>query len=182
VSKANGTRDLKAVSSVEIHEPNGDDVLDFIGILAGGGLAGQAASVLQQVERHGMSAAIGAFSALIMGALANHGMRDELRAFLFTLWASPEDRKAAEEDLDDAGKLKPRINDAGEPEPGTLYREKRRRWAREVKGRQIGQIVVALYRSEAFLDFLDWLREDIGTSSIEQLTSSKESTASAQKR
>lgn len=180
MSRANGKGKVASIAKYEIHEPGPDDTLDFLGILAAGGLAGQAQRVLEQVNDKGMGAAFGAFSSLIFGALANHAVRDDLRGFLFMMWKAPEDKKADEADLDLAGRLRPRFDSVGEPEPGTLYHAKRKRWVK-LPMRAPVEIALALYRSEGFADFLALLRET-PTESIEQLTGSSETTDSRARR
>jgi hypothetical protein len=144
-------------TTYQVNEPGIDDAITLAGILAGGGIAGQAQNALSQFEEGGDVAALQAFLALIMGALGNHSTRDEIRLFLFRMWRTTEDEQASEEDLGIDDRLKPVYAD-GELTPGTPYHRKLKRFYKLPMSGLSG-IATAFYNHPQFPDFLDSLRD-----------------------
>jgi hypothetical protein len=174
----------------KVHDPTGVDSFALLGILAGGGLAGQANEALSQMERGGSGAALTAVGKLFMGALANDAVNDKLRYFLFALWKTTEDEQAAADDLDIQDRLEPRYERDAQGQPvynphtgerrydkNSLYYRKLKRFYK-LNPRQMLGIALALYRHPDFKDFLASLREDLGTITTEPPTASNGSTDS----
>lgn len=167
-------------ATYKIHELSINDALDLGGILAAGGLTGQAGAALSQLGRDeggAEGAALGALTQLVMGALANRATRDDMRGFLFALWKTTEDEQAAEDDLDIAGRLKPRYVN-GEPEKGTVYYRKLKRFHDLPPSALVG-LAGAIYESDGFTDFLELLKTELPTSSTEPQTQSNGTTPSS---
>lgn len=158
----------------KIHSLTLNDSLNLAGILAGGGLAGQAQRALSLMERNGQQAGLEAVGALVMGALANPGTREEMRSFLFSVWKTTEDEQAVDGDLDVTGRLEPRYADDGELDKKSLYYRKLRRFHSLPMSGLTG-IVKALYQSGEMKDFLASLKDLMPTSTGPE-TESKEST------
>lgn len=156
----------------KVHDLTIDDALDLGGILAAGGLTGQAGQALSQMQRD-EGAAMSAITQLVMGALANRTTRDDMRGFLFTLWKTTEDEQASEEDLDIAGRIKPRYDANGEPTKGTTYYRKLQRFHGLPPSALVG-LGKAVYEAEGFADFLELLKTELPTRNLstEQQTDS----------
>lgn len=163
----------KGKQTFKIHELSIDDALDLGGILAAGGLTGQASQALSQMQ-HNEGAALSALTQLVMGALANRATRDEMRGFLFGIWKTTEDDEALEDDLDIAGRLKPRFVN-GEPEKGTLYYRKLKRF-HTLPPKALVELSKAVYESDGFGDFLELLKVELPTVSTELQTDSNGTT------
>lgn len=158
----------------KVHDLTIDDALDLGGILAAGGLTGQAGQALAQIGRN-EAQAMSAITQLVMGALASRTTRDDMRGFLFTIWKTTEDEQAAEEDLDVAGRLKPQYSNNGEPTKGTTYYRKLQRFHKLPPSALVG-LGKAVYESEGFSDFLELLRMELPTPSTEPQTESSGNT------
>lgn len=160
----------------KVHQLTIDDALDLGGILAAGGLTGQASRALTELQRD-EAAAVGAITQLVMGALASRTTRDDMRGFLFTIWKTTEDEQADEDDLDVAGRLKPRYSSNGEPTKGTTYYRKLQRFHKLPPSALVG-LGKAVYESDGFADFLELLRMELPTGNLStaQQTESSEPT------
>ena len=165
----------KGKTTYKIHSLTLNDSLNLAGILAGGGLAGQAQKALSLMEQQGTGAGLEAVGALVMGALANPGTREEMRSFLFTVWKTTEDEQATEKDLDIDGRLKAVYADNGELDKDTPYFKKLAKFHR-LPMTGLSGIVRALYNSGEMRDFLQSLREFLPNTSTGESTGSNGST------
>lgn len=169
----------KKKPTYKVHDGTINDALNFSGVLAAGGLAGQAQHALARIEREGMAAGLAAVGSLIMGALANPGSREELRNFLFNIWKTTEDEQATEKDLGIDDRLEPRYieegENRGEYDKNSLFYRKLKRFHKLPMLALIG-IGTAFYKSDGFKDFLDLLRASDLVDSGENSTGSSEST------
>lgn len=136
----------------KVFDPTIDDSIDLAGILASGGLAGQASSVLQQIQTN-QGAGVDAMARLVLGALANHGSREEMRSFLFRIWKTTEDQQATGKDKGLDGRLAARYDGEGELLEDTPYYKKLLKFHTLPAAALIG-IATALYGMPNFKDFL----------------------------
>lgn len=160
----------------KVHPLTIDDALDLGGILAGGGLAGQAQRALSLMERDGSGAALTAVSSLIMGALANADTRDQMRGFLFAIWKTTEDEQATADDLNVQDRLEPKYEN-GELKKDSLYYRKLKRFHKLPPSAAV-EIGKAVYESDGFTDFLGLLTTAIPTPTTGPPTRSNGNTVS----
>lgn len=154
----------------KIHSLSIDDALDLAGIFAGGGLSGQATEAISQMQTNGSAAGMQAFLKLILGALANNEIRDQIRFFLFSIWKTTEDEQATSDEMNIQDRLEPRLED-GEYVKDSLYYRKLKRFHKLPPSAAIG-IARAVYESEGFEDFLESLRAFLPTTSTAPATNS----------
>lgn len=119
-------------------------------------------------------AGLGAISALLMGALANHAVRDEMRGFIFSMWKTTEDEQALEADLDIQDRLEPKYEN-GEYDKSTPYYRKLKRFYK-LTPREMTGIVSALAKHPEMKDFLAYLREEFATTTSAPATNSNGNT------
>lgn len=174
----------------KIHPLSVDDALNMAGILAGGGLAGDARSALARIERDGMGAGLEALSSLAMGALANVNTRDQMRGFLFDVWKTTEDEQALEEDLNIQDRLEPRfeLDEAGNikyhPNTGEALFDKKSLYYRKLKRfhklppAAAAEITRLVFHAPEFKSFLASLRGLMPESSTADATDSNGTTTS----
>lgn len=168
----------KKQQKFKVHGLTIDDALDLGGILASGGLTGQASQALAQIsETNNRGPAMQAVTSLVMGAIANRNTRDDMRGFLFSIWKTTEDEQATAKDLE-FGRLKVRYDDEGELDEDSLYYRKLVRFHALPPSALIG-LVKAVYESDGFEDFLELLRAELPTITTSQQTESNGSTTSA---
>lgn len=163
----------------EIHPPTLDDALDLAGILAAGGLVGQAGQALAKMQSENGStnqgAALNALSSLVMGALASRDTRDQMRGFLFSIWKTTEDEQATEAEKGITDRLEPKYDDAGELDKQSPYYRKLKRFHALPPKALVG-LVKAVYEEDGFEDFLVSLRAELPTISSGLATESNGAT------
>lgn len=177
---------VKKQEKLKCWEPQIEDGIELGGILAAGGLAGQAGSALSDMERN-PGAGLSALLQLVMGALANLETKQRMSDFLFELWKTTEDEQATEEDLDIRGRLKARFRklEPGE-DPGwmtrdelldrsTPYYRKLKRYKQLPMGAALS-LAKALSETENFADFLELAKTFIPTDTTEPPTPSNANT------
>lgn len=167
---------------LKVHEPQIEDGIELAGILAAGGLAGQAGNALAEMERNS-GAGLNALLRLVMGALANVETKQRMSDFLFELWKTTEDEQASEEDLDIRGRLKAKFRklEPGEDpgwmtrdellEKSTPYYRKLKRYKQLPMGAAIS-LAKALSETDNFADFLELVKVSIPTDTTEPPTPS----------
>lgn len=164
----------KKTQAYKVHQLTIDDALDLAGILAAGGLTGQAGDALAQIQSDGRGAGLTAITRLVMGALANRATRDDMRGFLFTVWKTTEDDQATDADLGITGRLEPKYS-GEELDPDSVYYRKLKRFHALPPSALVG-LVRAVYESDGFADFLELLRAEIPNLSTAPVTASNGTT------